>query len=299
MYNEEGLALQLVNRCMAVFDVLPGGPHQLLVVDDGSRDSTRSVLLEAARAEPRLTVVCLSRNFGHQPAMSAAIDLADGDMVMLMDGDLQDPPETLPALLTKMSEGYDVVYAQRVNRKESAWKRFCYHAAYRIISRMSNPPLPVDSGDFALLSRQAVLAMRALPERERYLRGLRTWVGFRQVGVPVERDARMAGEAKYNLRKLIGLALNGAFSFSTTPLRFIGFLGGLTIVSAAAYGTYAVVARFAWGHSPAGFTALAVMLATIGGMILLSLWIIGEYIGRIYDEVKRRPVYVIDKIVNG
>lgn len=299
MHNEEELALKLVARCLAVFDSLPGGPHQLLVVDDGSRDGTQRVLLDAARGEPRLTVVCLSRNFGHQPAMSAAIDLAAGDVVMLMDGDLQDRPETLPTLLDKMNEGYDVVYAQRVNRKESAWKRACYHAAYRIIARMSTPSLQVDSGDFALLNRKTILALRALPERERYLRGLRTWVGFKQVGVPVERDARTAGEAKYNLRKLIGLALDGLFSFSATPLRFIGLLGGVTMFSALAFVAYAIVARLAWGNGPAGFTALAVMLATIGGMILLSLWIIGEYVGRIYDEVKRRPVYVVDKIVNG
>jgi glycosyltransferase involved in cell wall biosynthesis len=297
VHNEEEVLPSLVQRSLAVLDATPGGPHQLLIVDDGSRDRTRAMLLEAAQRDPRITVVGLSRNFGHQAAMSAAIDHADGDVVMLMDGDLQDEPETLTRLLAKLSEGFDVVYAQRTRRKEGAWLRFSYSVAYRMIAKLSRPALPVDAGDFALVTRRVVLAMRALPERERYLRGLRAWVGFKQVGVPVERAARHAGESKYNLRRLIGLALDGAFAFSTAPLRFIGLVGGATLLFTAAFTAYAVYARLVLGQSPQGFTALTVLGAMIGGMVLISLWIIGEYVGRIYEEVKRRPTYIVETVV--
>lgn len=296
VHNEEEVAPQLLARTLAVLDGIPGGPHEFLIVDDGSRDRTRAALEAAAVRDPRITVVALTRNFGHQAAMSAAIDHAAGDVVMLMDGDLQDPPEALPALLQKLDEGFDVVYVRRVRRKESLGLRLSYHLAYRLIARLSRPTLPLDAGDFALLTRRAVDAMRALPERQRYLRGLRSWVGYRQVGVEVERAARAAGQAKYNIPRLIGLALDGAFAFSTAPLRFIGILGGLTLLFAVAFSGYAVFAKLFLDRSPQGFTAITVLGTTVGGMILLSLWIIGEYIGRIYEEVKRRPVYLVDRI---
>jgi dolichol-phosphate mannosyltransferase len=216
-----------------------------------------------------------------------------------MDGDLQDAPEALPILLERLDEGFDVVYVRRTQRKEAFWLRWSYHVAYRIISRLSKLALPVDAGDFALLSRRAIDAVRALPERQRYLRGLRSWVGFRQTGEIVERHARAAGESKYSVSGLIGLALDGTFAFSTVPLRFIGLLGGFVLLFAAAFSLYAIYDRVILGRSPQGFTALTVLVTLVGGMVLVSLWIIGEYVGRIYEEVKRRPVYLVDRTVGG
>ena len=299
IHNEEDVLPTLIARVLAVLDTTPGGPHELLLVDDGSRDGSCRVMEEAAHRDPRVAVVVLSRNFGHQAAVSAAFDHALGDVLLVMDGDLQDPPEALPMLLARLDEGFDVVYVRRTHRKESWWLRMSYHVAYRMIARLSRLALPVDAGDFALLSRRALDAVRALPERQRYLRGLRSWVGFRQTGVAVERDARAGGVSKYSLRRLIGLALDGAFAFSTAPLRFIGILGGLTLAGSVLFALFALFAKFFLGRSPQGFTALTVLVTMTGGMLLLSLWIIGEYVGRIYEEVKHRPIYLVDRIVGG
>lgn len=299
IHNEEDVLPTLIARVLAVLDTTPGGPHELLLVDDGSRDGSCRVMEEAAHRDPRVAVVVLSRNFGHQAAVSAAFDHALGDVLLVMDGDLQDPPEALPMLLARLDEGFDVVYVRRTHRKESWWLRMSYHVAYRMIARLSRLALPVDAGDFALLSRRALDAVRALPERQRYLRGLRSWVGFRQTGVAVERDARAGGVSKYSLPRLIGLALDGAFAFSTAPLRFIGILGGLTLAGSVLFSLFALFAKFFLGRSPQGFTALTVLVTMTGGMLLLSLWIIGEYVGRIYEEVKHRPIYLVDRIVGG
>jgi polyisoprenyl-phosphate glycosyltransferase len=299
IHNEEEVLPALLHRVFAVLDQTPGGPHELLMVDDGSRDGSLRILEAAALHEPRLRVLVLSRNFGHQAAVSAAFDHASGDVMMVMDGDLQDAPEALPVLLKRLDEGFDVVYVRRAQRKESFWLRTCYHLAYRIIARMSKLALPVDAGDFALLSRRAIDAVRSLPERQRYLRGLRSWVGFRQTGEVVERHARAAGESKYSISGLIALALDGTFAFSTAPLRFIGALGGFVLLFAGLFSLYAIFARVVLGQSPQGFTALTVLVTVIGGMILISLWIIGEYVGRIYEEVKHRPIYLLDRTVGG
>lgn len=297
IHNEQEVLPELLRRVFAVLDQTPGGPHELLIVDDGSRDGSLRVLEDAAQREPRLRIVVLSRNFGHQAAVSAAFDHAAGDVMMVMDGDLQDAPEALPILLKRLDEGFDVVYVRRAQRKESFWLRTCYHLAYRMIAKLSKLALPVDAGDFALLSRRAVDAVRALPERQRYLRGLRSWVGFRQTGEVIERHARAAGASKYSVGKLIALALDGTFAFSTAPLRFIGVLGFFVLLFAAVFSIYAVYVRVFHGQTPQGFTALTVLVTGIGGMVLVSLWIIGEYVGRIYEEVKRRPVYLVDRTV--
>ncbi|HET8770736.1 MAG TPA: glycosyltransferase family 2 protein [Gemmatimonadaceae bacterium] len=297
IHNEEEVIPQLLERVLAVLDDTPGGPHEMLLIDDGSRDRSLELLEEAARKDDRIVVVVLSRNFGHQAALTTAFDHARGDVMLLMDGDLQDPPEALPQLLARMADGYDVVYVRRTRRKEAWWLRVSYHVAYRIIARLSKLALPVDAGDFALLSRRAIEAMRALPERQRYLRGLRSWIGFRQTGVDVERAARAGGASKYSLRRLIGLALDGAFAFSTTPLRFIGVFGGVVLAGSVLFSLFAIYAKLALGRSPQGFTALTVLGTMIGGMVLLSLWIIGEYVGRIYAEVKHRPVYLVDRVI--
>ncbi len=297
IHDEQAVIPALLDRVLAVLDTLPGEGHELLVIDDGSSDGSLTLLEDAARRDERIGIVVLSRNFGHQAALTAAFDHARGDAMLVMDGDLQDPPEALPMMLDRLAEGHDVVFVRRVRRKEPWWLRMGYHTAYRVIARLSNLALPVDAGDFALLSRRAIMAMRALPERQRYLRGLRRWIGFRQVSVEVERDARSVGTSKYSMQRLIGLALDGAFAFSTTPLRLIGVLGGIALLGSLAFAAFAVYAKFALERSPQGFTALTVLGTLLGGMILLSLWIIGEYVGRIYEEVKQRPVYIVDRVV--
>jgi dolichol-phosphate mannosyltransferase len=299
VHDEEAVLPQLLQRVRAVLDGIPGGPHEMVFVDDGSRDRSRMMLEEQARLDARIVVVALSRNFGHQAALSAAIDYVRGDCVLVMDADLQDAPEALPALLARLDEGFDVVYVRRVARKESWWKRAAYHLAYRVIARMSDIPLPVDAGDFALISRRVLEHIRSLPERERYLRGLRSWVGFRQTSIEVPRDERAAGESKYPFTRLVGLALDGAFAFSVMPLRLTAVLGFVAILSSGLFTLYAIYAKLVLGQSPQGFTALIVLFTFLIGTVLISLWIIGEYLGRVYEEVKRRPIYIVDGVTRG
>jgi glycosyltransferase involved in cell wall biosynthesis len=297
LFNEEQGVPELLKRVGAVLAKLPGGPHQMVFVDDGSSDRTFELLAEAAGRDPRIFAISLSRNFGHQAALSAALDHVSGDLVVVMDGDLQDPPEEIPRFLEEQSKGYDVVYARRVRRKESWPLRLCYFLFYRLIAAVSNVQLPLDSGDFALLSRRVVDNLRAIPEHHRYLRGLRTWVGFRQTGIPIERDERAAGQSKYGPIKLFRLAFDGIFAFSMAPLRAASLLGLATIVGSLVFVAYAIYVKFIEGKSPTGFTALLVAVALLSGVQLLVLGIIGEYLGRVYEESKGRPQYVIGRIV--
>ena len=298
VFNEEAVLPELLDRLTRVLDAIPGGPHEVVFVNDGSRDRSQEMLEAAAAADPRLVVVKFSRNFGHQAALSAALDHVTGDVVLTMDADLQDTPEALPTLLARLDEGYDVVVVRRVERKEPWWLRASYHVAYRLIAKMSDVPMPVDAGDFALMSRRVVDALTALPERERYLRGLRTWVGFRQTTIAVPRAARAAGETKYSLARLVQLALDGAFSFSIVPLRISAAVGFAAFLAAFLYSAYAVYAKVVLGQSPQGFTALIVSGTFLAGILLIAIWIIGEYVGRIYEEVKRRPIYVVDSVTD-
>jgi polyisoprenyl-phosphate glycosyltransferase len=293
VHNEESVLPELLRRAGAALDRVPGGPHEILLVDDGSTDRSLSILEEAARSDPRLAVLSFSRNFGHQAAVSAALDHVTGDAVVIMDADLQDTPESIPLFLAKFHEGYDVVYAQRVRRKEPAWLRLCYFLFYRIIGRLSDIRLPLDSGDFGLMSRRVVDHIRRMPEHHRYLRGLRTWVGFRQVGLPIERAGRHSGSTKYTPLRLLKLASDGIFAFSTVPLRAATVLGLCGIAFAFLYAAYAVFAKYYLQHSPQGFTALTILITMLTGFILLFLGIIGEYVGRIYEEVKARPNYIV------
>lgn len=299
LYNEEANLPELLRRVGAVLDALPDGPHELVLVDDGSSDGTRGMLEEAARKDPRVVAVLLSRNFGHQPALSAALDHVGGDVVVLADGDLQDPPEEIPRFIEAWSQGYDVVYAKRERRKEALWLRFCYWSYYRLLARMAKPTLPLDAGDFSLLSRRVVDQIRSTPERHRYLRGLRAWAGFRQLGLPVERAGRHAGASKYSIGRLVELGLDGIFSFSIVPIRAAAFLGAGAVVLTFLFALYAVWAKLVLGRSPQGFTALIVVVTFVSGVLLFFLGIIGEYVGRIYEEVKARPVYVVDRVVRG
>jgi polyisoprenyl-phosphate glycosyltransferase len=299
LHNEEDVIPELLTRLVAVLDALPGGPHQVVFVDDGSIDGSRRLLTAAARRDSRLKVVALSRNFGHQAALGAALDHATGDALVLMDGDLQDEPEVIPELLRQHEAGADVVYARRASREEGLLLRAAYRVYYRLMSALSEVPVPLDSGDFALLGAPVVAALRRMPERQRYLRGLRAWVGFKQVGVDVQRKARAAGRPKYTTWKLMQLALDGICSFSTVPLRAAALTGFIAIVAACAFSIYAVYMRIASGTVPVGFTASLIITTLLSGVQLLFLGVIGEYLGRVYAEAKGRPTYVVAEIVGG
>lgn len=299
IHNEEITLPELLRRTQAVLDRLAGGPHQILFVDDGSSDRTLALLEEASHADPRITVISLSRNFGHQAALTAALDYVLGDAVVLMDGDLQDPPESIPFFVERHREGYDVVYATRSSRKESWWLKTCYYLFYRLQAILSEIRLPLDAGDFGLMSRRVVEQLRRMPERHRYLRGLRKWVGFRQVGIPIERAERYSGKSKYSLLKLLKLASDGIFAFSILPLRAATMLGALAIAVSGLYALYSLYAKIFLSQIPKGFTALVFLITFLSGVLLFFLGIIGEYVGRIYEEIKARPVYIINKIIGG
>jgi dolichol-phosphate mannosyltransferase len=296
VYNEEAVVPELLARLLPVVGSLPGGPHEVIFVDDGSTDRTRDLLKEAAQRDGRLKIVALSRNFGHQAAFCAALDHATGDVVVLMDGDLQDEPEIIPEMLRRYNAGADVVYARRASREEGIALRVAYRLFYRIMSRLSEVELPLDTGDFALLGGRVVTAIRRLPEHQRYLRGLRAWVGFNQVGIDVQRAARFAGRPKYTIWKLIKLALDGLCSFSVVPLRAASITGVIAIIAVAAFSGYAVYMRLARGAVPVGFTANLVVMTFLSGVQLLFLGVIGEYLGRVYGEAKRRPTYVVAEV---
>jgi glycosyltransferase involved in cell wall biosynthesis len=297
VYNEEAVVPELLRRTTAVLDQIPGGPHEIVFVDDGSSDRTTTLLEKAAEHDARLVLVALSRNFGHQTALAAALDHVSGNVAVLMDGDLQDPPEAVPTLLEWYQQGYDVVYVQRINRKESWWLRFCYWFFYRLLASLSPVRLPLDSGDFGLMSRRVIDEIRKMREHHRYLRGLRGWVGFKQIGIPVERSARHAGRTKYSALKLLKLASDGIFAFSIVPLRAAAILGVLAIGFSLLFSLYSLYAKF-WQHSPQGFTALILVITFLSGIHLFFLGIIGEYVGRVYEETKARPHYVVDRVVN-
>jgi glycosyltransferase involved in cell wall biosynthesis len=292
VYNEEETVPELVRRVRAVIGTLDA-PADVILVDDGSRDGTMELLRNAHREDARFKVVSFSRNFGHQTAISAGIDHARGDAVILMDGDLQDPPEVIPDFVAKWKEGYDVVYAVRTKRKENVLKRAAYAVFYRMLRKLSYLDIPLDSGDFCLMDRKVAETLRRLPERNRFVRGLRTWAGFRQTGLAYERDRRFAGQPKYTLRKLFGLAYDGLFSFSTAPLRWAVYSGFGAAALAFVGGLWVVYEKLVHGIAIAGWTSTIVIITFFGGAILLTLGLVGEYVARIFDEVKQRPTYVV------
>ena len=299
LYNEQQALPPLLGELDAVLGGIAGGPHEIVAVDDGSTDATLATLEAAARQDPRLVIVSLSRNFGHQAAICAGLDHASGDVVVVMDGDGQDPPGAIHRLLAELDLGYDVVYARRLARKEGALQRAAYYLFYRIVAALSETPLPLDAGDFAILSRRVVDAIRAAPERHRYLRGLRTWVGFRQTGIPVERVARLSGTPKYDTRALFRLAFDGIFAFSVVPLRAATIIGAGSVLLSSLFAIYSLWAKFFHDVAPRGFTALIIAIIFLSGVQLFFMGVIGEYVARVYEETKARPIYLVSRVIRG
>jgi len=297
LHNEETVLPELLRRTRAVLDQIAGGPHEIVFVDDGSADRTFAILEDAARQDSRVRAISLSRNFGHQAALTAALDHVTGDAAVVMDGDLQDVPEAIPQFVERFHQGYDVVYAQRVRRKEPWPLRLCYFVFYRTMAKLADVRLPLDSGDFGLMSRRVIDQVRRMPEHHRYLRGMRSWVGFRQTGVPVEREERHSGTSKYNLWRLIKLATDGIFAFSIVPIRAAALLGAVAIGVSVLYVFYSLYFRFFLKQSPQGFTALIAAVTFLSGVLLFFLGVIGEYVGRIYEETKARPIYIVERVV--
>lgn len=297
VFDEEAALPEFVRRLTDALEPT-GEPHEIVLVDDGSRDGSLAVMKQAHHDDPRIKVVNLSRNFGHQIAISAGLDHAAGDVVAIMDSDLQDPPEVLPLLLAKQKEGYDVVYAIRGKRPEGLLKRTAYAAFYRLMRSVANTEIPLDSGDFCVLSRRATDVLRGMPERNRFLRGLRGWIGFRQVGLEYDRDQRLAGEVKYTVPKLLRLAIDGFVSFSYVPLRLASVFGFL--ISALSFVGVLLtfyLRLFTTTADVPGWASTAVLILFLGGVQLMTIGIAGEYLGRIYDEVKRRPLYIVDDLI--
>jgi polyisoprenyl-phosphate glycosyltransferase len=297
VHNEESVIPESLRRVCTVLDGIPGGPHEIVFVDDGSSDRTLEILEEAAALDPRIKVIALSRNFGHQAALTAAMDYASGDAVIVIDGDLQDPPEIIPDLVKLYRSGYDVVYAQRKERKEVWWLRLCFFLFYRLMSKLSDIRLPLDAGDCGLMSRRVVDHLRGMTEHHRYLRGMRSWVGFRQTGISVERSERHSGESKYSALKRLKFALDGIFAFSTVPIRAASILGAIAILVSALYAIVTIYAKVFLHQTVQGFAALIVVMTFLSGVLLFFLGIVGEYVGRVYEELKARPLYVVDRCI--
>ena len=270
-----------------------GVDFELVFVDDGSRDGTSDLIDRLAEGDPRVRPVHLSRNFGHQAAVTAGLEFATGEAVVVLDGDLQDPPEVIGRLLERWREGFDVVYAVRTKRKESRLKRLGYFAFYRLLRGLSELDIPLDAGDFCLMDRRVLDALNALPERSRFVRGLRTFVGFRQIGVRYERDARQAGQAKYTFRSLAALAREGVVNFSTAPMRAMGWCAGACLLAATGLGAWMAGDGLLRGAAPAGWLVAILVGCLLAAMQLGCLAVMGLYLLQIFREVKARPTYIV------
>ncbi len=297
VYNEHETLPTFYQRATAALETLKV-PFEMIFVDDGSTDGSFEDLRALAQRDPRVRVISFSRNFGHQTAVTAGLHYARGQAVAVIDADLQDPPEFVPKMFEKWREGYQVVYAVRKTRKEGWLKRTAYLAFYRLLRSLAYVDMPLDAGDFAVMDRRVVDELNAMPERNRFVRGIRAWVGFKQIGLEYDRAERFAGESKYSLRKLFKLAYDGVISYSFVPLRLATHLGFAISAVAFALIVYLVGLRILYGEKMiAGWTSTVVVVLFLGGVQLLSLGILGEYVGRIFDEVKRRPLYVVRETV--
>jgi dolichol-phosphate mannosyltransferase len=296
-FNEADVLWETHGRLIHTLTQLDDLDFEIIYVDDGSHDATPDMLREIQALDPRARMLRFSRNFGHQTAVTAGLEHASGDAVVLIDADLQDPPEVIGEMVARWREGYHVAYGVRTDREgETRFKLATAKAFYRLLNRLSETEIPLDTGDFRLMDRAVVDALRAMPERDRFVRGMVAWAGFRQIAVPYRRAARFAGESKYPFFKMVRFALDGLTSFSRAPLRLATWMGFLVSAIALAAITYALVLRLFTNDWVTGWTALFIAVLFIGGAQLLSLGVIGEYIGRIYGETKRRPLYLIQEV---
>ena len=299
LYNEADAFSELIERLTNVIDDFPGSV-EVILIDDGSNDGTTQQVTALALADRSYQAVVLSRNFGHQVALSAGLKYARAsEAVFIIDGDLQDPPELLETFYAKFKLGYDVVYGIRRNRKESNLKRLSYFLYYRMQKLISSSDTAIDSGDFSLISRRVVDILNSMPEDNRYLRGLRTWVGFEQIGIKYDRQRRTRGASKYSWRKLMGLASEGIFNFSKVPLKIITWTGIIAILVSTGYLAHTLFKKYILHDTPEGFTGLLFTIILLGGVQLVSIGIVGEYIYRIFSQVKQRPAFLVrERIVD-
>jgi len=299
LYNEAETFPHLVERLNALMDSL-SLTIEVVLIDDGSRDATPTLMRQLALLDARYHCLFLSRNHGHQLALTAGIAAARAtEALFVIDGDLQDPPELLPDFYAEMQQGYDVVYAVRRKRKENVLKKAAYFLFYRLLKSISYVDIPLDSGDFALISRRVADVLIKMPEESRYLRGMRSWVGFRQKGFEYERDERVAGESKYSFKMLFGLAYNGIFNFSEFPIKFMTRTGAVAILISLVYFVVTVIKKLFFTEVIEGFTALLFVIILFSGVQLLALGIIGEYVLRIFFQAKNRPLFIVkEEIVN-
>jgi dolichol-phosphate mannosyltransferase len=297
IYNEEETIEEMYRRISQVMNQMDGSV-ELCLVNDGSRDRSLKMMRELHQKDPRIVYLSLARNFGHQIAVTAGLNHVRGQVVVILDADLQDPPELIAQMVELWQQGYHIVYAQRIKRRKEGWfKRFTAYAFYRILKQLADVDIPTDTGDFCLLDRQVVDVLNAMPERNRYIRGLRSWVGFNQTAVRFERDPRFAGDVKYTFRKSFALAINGIVSFSKVPLRLSTYLGLLAAIVSLLMCLLVLYWRIFTPHSPlTGITIVLIAIFFLGAVQLVSIGILGEYIGRIYEEVKQRPLYTLSEV---
>ncbi len=300
MYCEEEVVQKCYDRMTMVLNEIEGYIYEIIFVNDGSTDRTLDILEEIGAKDKNVKILSFARNFGHQAAVTAGLRYTTGDAIVIIDADLQDPPELIPNMIKLWEEGNEVIYGKRKTRKgESKFKLLTAKIFYNTLNALSDVDIPKDTGDFRLVDRKVVDVINSLPEHNKFLRGLFSWVGFKQKSYEYERKERFAGKTKYPLKKMLKLALDGIMSFSTKPLKIVGGLGILSIVISILVLIYSLLSFiFKWNNITAGWTSLMVAMTFLGGMILISLWMIGEYIARIYDECKGRPQYIIDRTIN-
>ena len=297
VYNEEETLLEMYRRVRAVMDRMDGAV-ELILVNDGSRDRSLSLLRDLHEKDSRVCYLSLARNFGHQIAVTAGLNYVRGDAIVILDADLQDPPELIPDLVEKWRQGYQVVYAQRTQRRQESWlKRLPAYVFYRLMQRLADVDIPLDTGDFCLMDRRVVDVLNRMPEHNRYIRGLRSWVGLPQTSIHFQREPRFAGDVKYTFRKSLSLAANGLVTFSRVPLRLSTYVGLLAAAVAILMAILVLYWRIFTPHSPlTGFATILIAVFFLGAVQLVSIGILGEYVGRIYEEVKGRPLYVLSEV---
>jgi glycosyltransferase involved in cell wall biosynthesis len=299
-YNEEEVINIFYERVVKVINSITNYDFELLFINDGSKDNTLKILEDIAQKDKKVKIISFSRNFGHQCAVTAGLNEATGDAIIIIDSDLQDPPELIPEMIKLWENGNDVIYGKRTKRKgESHFKLLTARMFYKTLNKLSDTEIPKDTGDFRLADRKVVDVINSLPEHNKFLRGLFSWAGFKQIPIEYERNERIAGKTKYPLKKMIKLALDGIMSFSNKPLRIIGGFGIFSIIISFIILIYALLSfAFGWNNLTAGWTSLMVAITFFAGVQLSSLWVISEYIARIYDESKKRPEYIISKKIN-